>query len=466
MRRNGVIALLACLAAVLVLSTQTSLLNRSMRSSYSLDNKHASDDSYFSDSNLTFAAFLRMNSQCKILHDQWHIDSDLQVGHLSVAACATTWLANFKLMPGSCREHNEHRSQKVLQCMVDTVSSCARACAANTACAAFDQEDYTDGPQSANMEPRKCCLYGDGHHSGNGQIGDTCFVLLQSKVGHFIDPSMQALSRIGEELMACASSICACNSIEESEYCARSCAALPSNKGMIGRSTVLGRVLWCLAQRQDVHFAMDMFMHTGGGAAHLIAAGMDKALKKDKAWLLGFEVDASDVQEAMENLGEWHPIVVTPHRSLPSKDDLHVWHRDRQNLAVLITHGMPFAYNIPLAGMLPVEFPWSSDPPIHQPADRPGPLEHYCKHLGPVDLLFLNPTFPMVGEWSVLEEFCRPQWVVIANINLPFHAGWIKEALQHANWPVVLEGHHWHEEFSDYGRRAWAVLMRPDAISQ
>jgi len=246
---------------------------------------------------------------------------------------------------------------------------------------------------------------------------------------------------------------------KESDFCAKSCAKLPSNGGMIGRSNLLGRVLWCLAQREDVHVALDLFMNTGGGSTRLIASGLEASRKK-KGLLFGFELDSTSVDAAVGTyLAKWHPLRVTPD-SLPSPDQLQPWQREK--LTIIIVNGMPFPYETHMAGML--DFPWSSEPPVHIPVDQAAPLEHFCNHAGPIDLAFFNPTFAMVGEWQVLEKSCLPRIVVIENVNLPFHAGWIKQRLQDAGWSVVLEGHFLVEAFAEFARRDWVVLFRPDAM--
>lgn len=49
---------------------------------------------------------------------------------------------------------------------------------------------------------------------------------------------------------------------------------------------------------------------------------------------------------------------------------------------------------------------------------------------------FLNP---LPYEWAVIEKYCRPQLVLIANINLPGHAGWIaRRLLRKSGWQELL----------------------------
>jgi len=399
------------------------------------------------------------------------------MGDLSVAGCVSTWESGFKLSSGRCQDMRTGRSgpsDKVLECMIDTQPSCARACSVNSACAAFDREEEDIGNQpksylhaharAINAKPSRCCLYAAGDYAGNGDDETTCYLLRRQRIVDLTSSASKGLlpqqpRMIGNQLLECANSICACNMLKESDFCARSCAKLPRNGGMIGRSNLLGRVLWCLAQREDVHVAIDMFMNTGGGSTRLIASGLERSRKK-AGLLFGFELDSTSVDAAVGTyLAEWHPVRTTPD-SLPSPEQLQQW--QRENLTIVIVNGMPFPYETHIESKL--DFPWSSEPPVHLPVDRAVPLEYFCNHVGPIDLVFLNPTFAVVGEWQTLEKSCMPRMVVIANVNLPFHAGWIKQRLQDAGWSVVLEGHYSVEVFATYARRDWVVLLRPDAM--
>merc|ERR1711924_572667 len=60
-----------------------------------------------------------------------------------------------------------------------------------------------------------------------------------------------------------------------------------------------------------------------------------------------------------------------------------------------------------------------------------GAIEAACGALGGIDLVFLDSdgSSELVFEWTALEKACVPRLVLILNLSLPRHGGWIKERL-------------------------------------
>eukprot|EP00446_Apocalathium_sp_SHHI-4_P075796 CAMPEP_0177563602 /NCGR_PEP_ID=MMETSP0369-20130122/73158_1 /TAXON_ID=447022 ORGANISM="Scrippsiella hangoei-like, Strain SHHI-4" /NCGR_SAMPLE_ID=MMETSP0369 /ASSEMBLY_ACC=CAM_ASM_000364 /LENGTH=326 /DNA_ID=CAMNT_0019050811 /DNA_START=21 /DNA_END=1002 /DNA_ORIENTATION=- len=100
------------------------------------------------------------------------------------------------------------------------------------------------------------------------------------------------------------------------------------------------------------------------------------------------------------------------------------------------------------------------------------PLRALCEQI-PIDVVFLDPWGTSIeAEWAEVEAYCRPlRWVVVNNVNLPSHSGWVREHLlsQGGAWAEVLSGRTldlygafrppWtHAEL--YRARSWTVLAR------
>lgn len=100
-----------------------------------------------------------------------------------------------------------------------------------------------------------------------------------------------------------------CNHLEEkrAKGCAQACDLLPSNPlGQIGRSSRVGRALWCLANSQYVRRAADLFAATAG-AGILIADG----LRAKGGSLVLFEREPEVVRFTFDALREYGAEVIT-----------------------------------------------------------------------------------------------------------------------------------------------------------
>eukprot|EP00927_Polykrikos_kofoidii_P032481 TRINITY_DN27660_c0_g1_i1.p1 TRINITY_DN27660_c0_g1~~TRINITY_DN27660_c0_g1_i1.p1 ORF type:complete len:505 (+),score=61.02 TRINITY_DN27660_c0_g1_i1:91-1605(+) len=103
-------------------------------------------------------------------------------------------------------------------------------------------------------------------------------------------------------------------------------------------------------------------------------------------------------------------------------------------------------------------------PALEQEAARQSALRAICDTVA-IDMAIVDPTwFHAYREWSIIEESCRPlRYVVLNNINLPGHAGWIREHLMtKPDWAEVLTG----EDRSvptpkeKFPVRRWSILAR------
>lgn len=102
------------------------------------------------------------------------------------------------------------------------------------------------------------------------------------------------------------------------------------------------------------------------------------------------------------------------------------------------------------------------------------PLRWICQRTGPLDLVFFDPVVPAVHEWAVVQKYCRPKFVLINNVNLPVHAGWIHQhLLAMPEWYEIATGvleldevshnfltTHFAELGMLYAIRRWALMMR------
>lgn len=90
------------------------------------------------------------------------------------------------------------------------------------------------------------------------------------------------------------------------------------------------------------------------------------------------------------------------------------------------------------------------------------PIDVICGQRGPLDLVVVEPSLMSQGcqkEWAIIEELCRPTWVVLLSTSLPFHAGWIQARLSSSpnQWHELLRG---HVAVSENRWSDWKELLR------
>ena len=73
---------------------------------------------------------------------------------------------------------------------------------------------------------------------------------------------------------------------------------------------------------------------------------------------------------------------------------------------------------------------------------------------------FDPPAFAATYEWVTIERFCRTTFVVIHNVNLPNHPGWIRSYLLGLpEWREVAGGYTPHD-------LTWLYTLRKDVHGQ
>merc|ERR1712107_165463 len=89
--------------------------------------------------------------------------------------------------------------------------------------------------------------------------------------------------------------------------------------------------------------------------------------------------------------------------------------------------------------------PGEQSSPFEQGRYQWNPLDIICDQRAPLDIVLVEPSLAseyVIKEWSIIEEVCRPEWVVLMSTSLPGHAGWVQARLQAQPevWHEVLQG--------------------------
>mmetsp|Transcript_24629 Transcript_24629/g.68657 ORF Transcript_24629/g.68657 Transcript_24629/m.68657 type:complete len:301 (+) Transcript_24629:110-1012(+) len=218
--------------------------------------------------------------------------------------------------------------------------------------------------------------------------------------------------------------------------------------GLLSRSLRFGRLLWCLARQPTTSIALDFYGGTGGGSTLLLSHG----LAQHAGTLYSFERDDSLVAHAITLLrAEGMPVGYMPAFQVGQlSDETGTW----------MLHGEPVPHHDLVSG------PASASVEA-QTSHAHSPLRELCERLPPVDLVVLDPMQDaMSAEWPVIERFCKPVLVAIHNVNLPGHAGWIRDhLLRRSTWYEALNGSH-PSAWDDGGLRGWTLLQRLIGVSE
>ncbi|CAE8602016.1 unnamed protein product [Polarella glacialis] len=212
--------------------------------------------------------------------------------------------------------------------------------------------------------------------------------------------------------------------------------ASPGQLGCISRSLQFGRLLWCLVRGSAVRSVLELFTGIGSGSTLLLAHGL---LACGAGWLYSFERELQNVAHAK---------------------------------MVLQGEGLE-TVGVHLEGYSGVDSLAAADALVSRPGARLfhgdlnkhlGLLHVLCKLTGGIDLVVLDPPFDLKEAWPHVEAACKPRFVAIHNVNLPGHAGWIREhLLGHitGNWHEVASGSHpSHATWNDTAIRRWSLLAR------
>eukprot|EP00928_Gymnodinium_smaydae_P031526 TRINITY_DN23113_c0_g1_i1.p1 TRINITY_DN23113_c0_g1~~TRINITY_DN23113_c0_g1_i1.p1 ORF type:complete len:698 (-),score=84.37 TRINITY_DN23113_c0_g1_i1:61-1854(-) len=320
----------------------------------------------------------------------------------------------------------------------------------------------------------------------------------------------QTLVAMRDGLRECVADLCtteaACNELVETPKCSAACAGVgadflpqPHKEGSVTRSSILGRVLYCLAARPDLSkdksagfSVLELFAEMGGGGTALLSAGLASRLRATShagaATLVTFEQDRASAEEALQAFrrqlvrgrkdasdtgapfGEGVHLTEPP-SDLDSSSSGERWaaevvrelHGSKQEVRAAIVLGRPY--------------PAIVANPLLETAERPNAIRLLCDALRAktgrgFDLVFLDTSFgsSLALEWPVVESACSPRWVVIHNTNLPDHAGWVKDhLLMDPRWTEVWGGSledmrgivsPWQPAAGPFRFRRWSVLHK------
>lgn len=235
----------------------------------------------------------------------------------------------------------------------------------------------------------------------------------------------------------------------------------------------LGRLLWCSVEEGNAHRVFDVFLGSGGSGATALAAGATS--------LVGFEdVRSGRAQAARVALAQG--IVSAPRLR-------RLRYRARADLGGIMRRMRTFSstsrnvksvrepvvwlLNGPLrpntTECLECGHTWKMDCP-ERCAYSFGLIEAACEGLSGVDLVFFDSDGSAADdwlyEWLTIERVCAPRYVLLVNLSLPHHGGWIRERLLGLGYVEVWADRAvLHPEpyatmaFSDVRRvRSWALL--------
>ncbi|CAK0875137.1 unnamed protein product, partial [Prorocentrum cordatum] len=318
----------------------------------------------------------------------------------------------------------------------------------------------------------------------------------RARAAHARPAMAQALERLREALRACEGGLvssgsadnASCDSFVERGPCFRAWRRLrpaarrslppaaasafagsePAELGCIGRSLRFGRLLWCLAsgvhaapEHPPVARVLELFAGSGGGSTLLLAHGLQAARGPEgrragaarARWLLTFEEDWRNVAAACAVLGARGLRAQGAHAAAPGAlgqlARLLSAGGEGESAATWIVHGRPVLR--------------SSASEVGGNASA-GPLRDLCSAAAGIDLAVLDPNHALQEEWPVTEAVCSPRYVALHNVNLPLHAGWVRERLlASGEWAEVLAGAHdsaWDPPGHPAARRAWSLLAR------
>mmetsp|Transcript_12379 Transcript_12379/g.43612 ORF Transcript_12379/g.43612 Transcript_12379/m.43612 type:complete len:400 (-) Transcript_12379:37-1236(-) len=309
--------------------------------------------------------------------------------------------------------------------------------------------------------------------------GSTCFdsIFTEARCCGVDDGVRDCLRDVRQSLIDCIAVGCdeegrSCNEMYETPHCTSHCGSLPAGNGAtVTRSSELGRALHCIAGRPEVRSALDLFIGAGDGSATMLAHGL---AVHGRGVLAGFERDFSKFSEATSWFTRQAGVkVVEMHvPGQASAPRLRTW-ADVAALAVDAGNGTLYApQGSGIRALLLNGEPVDTTSEWFSYTDRKlTPLRALCEQI-PIDLVFLDPWGTSIeAEWAEVEEYCRPlRWVVVNNVNLPSHSGWVREHLlsQGGAWAEVLSGRTldlygafrppWLAEL--YRARSWTVLAR------
>eukprot|EP00746_Dinoflagellata_sp_MGD_P121421 gnl/MRDRNA2_/MRDRNA2_56603_c0_seq1.p1 gnl/MRDRNA2_/MRDRNA2_56603_c0~~gnl/MRDRNA2_/MRDRNA2_56603_c0_seq1.p1 ORF type:complete len:363 (-),score=34.35 gnl/MRDRNA2_/MRDRNA2_56603_c0_seq1:31-1119(-) len=170
---------------------------------------------------------------------------------------------------------------------------------------------------------------------------------------------------------------------------------------MFVQDTDFTRALWCLTKLSSVNSVMDLFIGSGF-TGHILSHGF---VESGKRWrLFGYDINAELVHTAALNLRPFGVHVVSNNSRLNPLAN------------VTIIHGR-----------------------VPSTRASSGQLRLLCRD--GVDIVWLDPTFPMQPEFLQIERHCRPRAYMIFNTNLDGNAGWLRQhLLLHDEWAEVITG--------------------------
>jgi len=239
----------------------------------------------------------------------------------------------------------------------------------------------------------------------------------------------------------------------------------PSKHPFLSRNNMM-RACTCLARHSGADVILDLFMG-GGNSANAFAQGLSSQTHRQGPThrmpeLFTFEDDNVKVKESTRFGGlmaKWQPLM---HRVRTSKD-ITRWRR--------LLNSPPYSMNArPKVWIVEgTPYPGSGAGAYDKPYTY-NALDVLCQHRAPIEIVMMDPGHRNLGisEWLIIETVCKPQWVVLSNINAPRSGtGWLYTRLSlMKNWTLELTGHYTlnDEELTgtlDLTRiRAWAVFSQ------
>lgn len=230
--------------------------------------------------------------------------------------------------------------------------------------------------------------------------------------------------------------------------------------------TSLGRALHCLASRPEfgpVRMALELG-GDGKGSTAVLASSLAAQAKMQQAeprLLVTFEKDLETANETWSHLAKLAAVssdlVQLPkefHGTLSSQPRIELdWASElmEDHLREPRNGSEEQSTTTRVSILRGVPYPYPKGPgilEIQEGQERPNALRRLCEELlsrtgQGFDIVFLDifQGSSLALEWPVLQDACAPRWVIIHNVNLPEHAGWIKEhLLLDPRWAEVWGG--------------------------
>jgi len=228
----------------------------------------------------------------------------------------------------------------------------------------------------------------------------------------------------------------------------------------------------CVASLPWTSVVLDLLR--GAGSTSVAAyQGLMSQRKRPPAEIFSFELWGPAVGRALNlSAGLSQPLRVIRMRGTAATRRLRRLLSSSKPLRVNWTEGLRSGYT-PQSGrsVVPILFHGSATINGSLVDYRENALDVLCRHRPSIDVLIFDPPrkLQLHKEWAILEAFCKPKWVFMAQANMAVHAGgWIFNHLlqQPDTWRLQLLGSYtvgggaWPPHLHLEQIRSWAVFRR------